>query len=624
MKRWFSIVFLVGIVAFSACNRLVETRRATSLPTDVSPELSAIDSLMWQRPDSALMCLLPYFDTCCRDGVHAVSTTHDCHYANLLLAELLYKNDNPQLNRAELLRAVDYYDSLYACTDVARNVSTNAFLDARAHYINGVGYYERDSVVEACQEYLKALVVMEERFEEEELVGNKARFMTFTYNRLGDLFSSLYMMEPAIDCYKHSYDYSVISPISSYSVSSALYRIGKQFDKKGEIDSANYYYSLALANMPDTTNLYYRDIVSTKTLLSYQLTHQAETAIRCLKQLAVLATDDDERLTRYVVIGGIYFEEQLYDSACHYLEPILGNKRNQFLQMKVANYMRIIYDSIGNSEKSEECMHYLALHNEMGAKNNALVSQLSDMYKAYQSRKNEKEAEKKRETAVKKTLGFGIPVAIVLALTIIVTLKLRSKKLLKKQREEADKKLGETEQQYKEKLRQKQQIHRMEQAAMSGRLKQRNEEMRELKDQVKRQDELDATPKQAESFIDEPICRLILERVKKGKFKSKVDYLEYKDFALSKQQLFDLRVAADQHFDLFSIRLKNAYPQLTNGDLDYCCLYLLGLTNADLAALMQRAYNTIVERDGKLKKIFGYDNPLPITLKRLAKNQLSI
>ena len=619
-------MFLVGIVAFSACNRLVETRRATSLPTDMSPELSAIDSLMWQRPDSALMCLLPYFDTCCRDGVHTVSTTHDCHYANLLLAELLYKNDNPQLNRAELLRAVDYYDSL-CCRDAARHVSTDPilmFLDARAHYINGVGYYERDSVVEACQEYLKALVVMEERFEEEELVGNKARFMTFTYNRLGDLFSSLYMMEPAIDCYKHSYDYSVISPISSYSVSSALYRIGKQFDKKGEIDSANYYYSLALANMPDTTNLYYRDIVSTKTLLSYQLTHQAETAIRCLKQLAVLATDDDERLTRYVVIGGIYFEEQLYDSACHYLEPILGNKRNQFLQMKVANYMRIIYDSIGNSEKSEECMHYLALHNEMGAKNNALVSQLSDMYKAYQSRKNEKEAEKKRETAVKKTLGFGIPVAIVLALTIIVTLKLRSKKLLKKQREEADKKLGETEQQYKEKLRQKQQIHRMEQAAMSGRLKQRNEEMRELKDQVKRQDELDATPKQAESFIDEPICRLILERVKKGKFKSKVDYLEYKDFALSKQQLFDLRVAADQHFDLFSIRLKNAYPQLTNGDLDYCCLYLLGLTNADLAALMQRAYNTIVERDGKLKKIFGYDNPLPITLKRLAKNQLSI
>ena len=76
----------------------VETRRATSLPTDVLPELSAIDSLMWQRPDSALTCLLPYFDTCCRDVSRNVSentndvlagdvsgnvfTTHDCHYAS--------------------------------------------------------------------------------------------------------------------------------------------------------------------------------------------------------------------------------------------------------------------------------------------------------------------------------------------------------------------------------------------------------------------------------------------------------------------------------------------------------------------------------------------------------------
>jgi hypothetical protein len=102
-----------------------------------------------------------------------------------------------------------------------------------------------------------------------------------------------------------------------------------------------------------------------------------------------------------------------------------------------------------------------------------------------------------------------------------------------------------------------------------------------------------------------------------------VDYLDYKDSALSKQQLFELRVAADQHFDLFTIRLKNSYPQLTNGDLDYCCLYLLGLTNADLAALMQRAYNTVVERDGKLKKVFGNDNPLPVTLMGIAKNSLS-
>ena len=693
MRTRHFIIGLSVLLVMAACARPdtdpVETRRATSLPPIIaSPELSAIDSLMWRQPDSALACLIPYFDTCrdvacnvypenhngnSEDVARYVSTNvaFNRHYANLLLAELLYKNDYAQTNRPALRQAVSYFDSLtltlndspspkrlIAGTDplsLTRNDNL-AFLTARAHYINGVGYYENDSLVPACAEYLKALEVMEEHFDEKDLVGKKARFMTYTYNRLGELFEEHFIMEPAIDCYKHSCDYSVISPISSYSVSITLYHIGKHYDMKGEKDSADYYYSQALVNIPDSANINYRDIVSTKALLSYQLAHQAEAPLRRLKQMAVLAEDDDERLTRYLLIGGIYFEENLYDSALLYLEPVFENKEDKFLKIKVANYLRIIYDSLGNQEKSNECMRYLALHNETGAENSALVSQLSDMYKMYLTRKQEKEAGTKRELAVKKAIEIIVPFAIALALAIIVVAKWRSKKLLKRQQEEADRRLGETEQQHKVELRQRQdeaerlledkekrhqweleakdrqysetveaerQAHRMEQTAISGRLKQKNEEVRELRDQIKRQEELEATPKQAESFVDEPICQLILGRVKEGKFKSKVDYLDYKDSALSKQQLFELRVAADQHFDLFTIRLKNSYPQLTNGDLDYCCLYLLGLTNADLAALMQRAYNTVVERDGKLKKVFGNDNPLPVTLMGIAKNSLS-
>ncbi len=700
--RHIMLLFLLPFALLCACQRhdtdLVETRRATSLPTTIaSPELSAIDSLMWRQPDSALACLLPYFDTCRGDAsivsadisdddsmeAHAMRL-YNRHYANLLLAELLYKNDRAQTNRKELLQAVAYFDSLADTRGVslqpnrhrwdARRASaqnttaTIAFLDARAHYINGVGYYEKDSMVDACKEYLKALEVMENHFEEKELVGKKAKFMTYTYNRLGDMFSEQFMMEPAIVCYKNSYEYSLISPISAYSISNALYRIGLQFNMKGEKDSANYYYSQALANMPDSTNLFYRNVVSSQTLLSYQLTHQVEAPLKRLKQMAALAEDEDERLTRYMVIGNIYFEEYFYDSACIYLEPVLESKDNGLLQIQVANYLRIIYDNLGNSEKSDECKHYLALHNETGAENSALVSLLSDMFKTYLSQKQEKEAEAKRETAVKKVLKVVVPIAIVLALAIIVPAKLRSKKLLKKHQEEADRKLGETEQQHKEELRQRQteaeqmleakekrhqqemeekeaktrkeleemdkqytetieterRARRMEQAVMSGRLKRSNQKARELKGQIRQQDEKYATPEQAKSFEDEPICRLIIERVKNGQFKSKVSYLEYKDSALNRQQLFALRVAADQHFGQFTVRLKDAYPQLTNSDLDYCCLYLLGLTDADIAALMQRAYNTVVERDGKLKKVFGINKPLPLTMISLANEQLFI
>ena len=134
---------------------LVETRHGTSLQTTASPELSAIDSLMWRQPDSALAVLMDYLSDNGRDGVHTVSTTteYENHYGHLLLSELLYKNDYKQTNRRDLQKAVTYFDSLTLTLNdtlspkrliagkdplsLTRNGSI-AFLDARAHYINGV------------------------------------------------------------------------------------------------------------------------------------------------------------------------------------------------------------------------------------------------------------------------------------------------------------------------------------------------------------------------------------------------------------------------------------------------------------------------------------------------------
>jgi len=146
------IVFILSSL-LAACNRPVETQNFASLP-HIDPALQAIDSLMWQQPDSALACLLPWFDTC-GDAIHCVSTTYDRHYAHLLLAELLYKNDYAQTNRAELRQAVAYFDSMaFALNDTPNPCDPLFFLAARAHYINGVGHYEADSLVEACTEYL--------------------------------------------------------------------------------------------------------------------------------------------------------------------------------------------------------------------------------------------------------------------------------------------------------------------------------------------------------------------------------------------------------------------------------------------------------------------------------------
>ena len=109
-----------------------------------------------------------------------------------------------------------------------------------------------------------------------------------------------------------------------------------------------------------------------------------------------------------------------------------------------------------------------------------------------------------------------------------------------------------------------------------------------------------------------------MELVKEGQFKSQMDCSIYKDFALSKEQLVALHSAANRHFNHFTERLAQAYPDLTKNDLDYCCLYLLGLTDADIAALMQRAYNTVNERNSKLRRIVGCKSTISVTLQAIA------
>ena len=177
----------------------------------------------------------------------------------------------------------------------------------------------------------------------------------------------------------------------------------------------------------------------------------------------------------------------------------------------------------------------------------------------------------------------------------------------------------------KEQMAAERNAHQVQQAALSGRLKQSNRKVRDMKQIINQQDNHQTKDlmKETKTFEDEPICRDILERVKKGQFKSQMDCLVYKSYALDKIQLLALRKAADCHFNMFTVRLQKKYPRLTNIDIDYCCLYLLGLTDADISALMQRAYNTINERNSKLKKIIGSNNSITASLRSLAESQLS-
>ena len=627
------IILLLGLLLFTCCGKEAPKQSEARCSSESHTALAEIDSLMWRRADSAFALLQEFVVSPEAEALD----TFDGHYCQLLISELLYKNYQPQANRDKLLRAVDYFDSLCGCTDVARNVST-FFLNARAHYINGAGYYERDSVVEACKEDLKTLDVMEGHFEERELVGHKARFLANTYNRLGDLFSEQFMMESSISCYEKALVYCRIEPTSPNGVSNILYRIGKQYDKKNEIENARSYYSQALETATVTDNMVYRDIVASKALCDYKVEGEAKYALNELSTILTQAYTENERLNRYFTIGCVYFFDRNYDSALFYFESVFANKEDVGLQTQAAGYLRIVYDSIGDVERSDNYMRFLANQKKPDGENKALVSKLEDLYKNYSNKKLEKQAEAEREIAKKKVLNTVVPIGIAVALAIFCVLIWRNRRQLKFQQEEADKAFGEAEQEHEKELRLWQAeadktleetkkkheeeleterlAYQKEQEAMRQSLQQREAQISALEKALDQQREEAA--KQRAAFLDEEVCQRILELLH-GKHITSRDTSYQHGIGLKEEDFAQLKDAVERHYKGFDNMLLSQCAAMKQSDLTLCHLHLLGLNEGEIGALKDRTYSAIKKQNESLQEKLGVEESLSAYVLKVAE-----
>ena len=620
MNRCLNVIGIVLVLLlFSYCGRR-DAQRIEGQVSYAHETLAEIDSLMWQQPDSALACLLPCFDTC-RDAKFCVSTAtaYNRHYANLLLSELLYKNDCAQVNRTELLQAVAYFDSLLSVDgadtrgvslqarlrrDARRASAQNiAFLDARTHYINGVGYYENDSTVEACAEYLKTLEIMESHFEEKKLVGKKAQFMTYIYSRLGDMFEEQLLAEPAIACYKQALFYCRRKSTSIYGIPVLFYNMGIQYDIINQKDSAAFYYEKALANMPDFDNIHYRDIITSKSVLAYNLGFCLDSVIKDLKYVISLASNDYERTHRFLTLGNILFESKLYDSSRLYLETVFEQQEDIPSKIVAAENLCNIYQIEDDSVKVLQYTSFLADFTMAEIEKKKDVSKINEMFKNYLTQKQEKRAEEERKKSIGKTIGFIVLIAILVALVIFVLVKFRGKKQLR-----------DMEKHHQREMESERQAHKMQQAALAGRLKRSNAA---LKERGKITHTTTPSHNNAiEKYEDEPICQHILALCndKKNPIKSTVPIAAYANIALNDAQKAQLKNAAIHHYGSMFEKLKQQYPELKEKDFQYCYLSLLGLDNVQIAVLQQKSISTIWDRENRLKKIFGSEDKISVIL----------
>jgi tetratricopeptide (TPR) repeat protein len=644
------VSFLVGLAMLVACSKPVKVEVSGSALRQAqgpqTQELSQIDTLMWHQPDSALAVMMEFAGSPEADSLNEF----EGHYCQVLIAELLFKNDYVQSNRKDLLKAVAYFDSLtFTLNDIPHasrrhcgldpqspNQNDNiVFLSARAHYMNGVGFYERDSVVAACGEYLKALEMVETHFPNVETVctpslpiAHLPRFMALTYGRLGDLFSKQYMQEPAIICYKKALIFNSIEPISPNGTAKTWSLLTKQYYKINQLDSAKYCLDESLRLLYDTNNMIYRDLISLSAVVYFDENRGGEEPVNDLKRMAVQSPTEDEKLTRYNTIANIYYLTNQYDSALVYFTQVFENKGDAAMKRSAARFLRDIYQSRGDTLMATQYAVYQVENAVSQAESNAQVSQLNELFQQHLQWEQERAEAERQQAARLRRNKMNVVVSVLVAVAALLAWLLIRRKM-KQQRDTASQQMEAVQEAHRlenQRMEAEREAHRLEKASMSGRLKRSNQELRELKDQM-RQQAGNGAPKQeaqAVSFNEEPICRLIMERVNEGQFKAQMDCKLYQDYALGKEQVMALREAADRHFGQFTSRLAKAYPTLTKGDLDYCCLYLLGLSDADVAALMQRAYATVSERSRKIKTIFGTEEPLSVALMSFASGSASV
>ena len=548
--------------------------------------LEGIDSLMWQQPDSAFALLQTFAASSGADSLDGF----DGHYFQLLASELLYKSYCEQSNRAELLKAVVYFDSIAGShgADASRvsvwpfqrrdatqaSAKTTAFLAARAHYINGVGFYERDSVVEACKEYLKALETMEEYFAEKALTGKKAKFMALTYTHLTGLFSDQYLHEQAIYFAKLSLQHYNKYQALPWHMAWVLDEIGMHYDMMSVHDSANVYYKKSIEALLDTNNLLFRDLTAHQILLSYQTDKDANVALHQLYRLLALSNSDKEYHSRCLSIGDIFFHESQLDSAFRYLSVVYYNSESCDTRKQAAEWLVRICKAQGKDSEAHEFAEFLVPFANLNENNSHLKSQLAELCNEYEQSKQENTWQLHQRNEAVKPNAFvigGVVLAFFfcsISFLIVYT---------KRRNVESDKK-----------------------------------------------SKIDAAtnPSQvqpfgfATSYADEPICRHLLEvcNDKRKPIKSTVPYSAYSGISLDNAQMAQLKNAAHHHYGILFEKLEKEHPELKDKDYQYCYLCLLGLDNVQIAALLQKSNSTIWDREKRLQKILGCNDKIAIAL----------
>ncbi len=403
-------------------------------------------------------------------------------------ADSLFKNYLPQYNFDEVKAAMEFFDSYQPSAisgqrwrffdsyqrsaisgrrwrffgkeadDENRLIAESRQLTAaKAHYYHAVGLTEKDDIVGACEHYLIALEIMEDddiikslrdtktqrrkvlkkqRNDEKALCDSatlrlcdsdedyeKIRFVALIYTRLGRLFYDENYCDIAITMYHKALDYVEILE-NNESIAQISKFIGNSYHLSNIPDSALYYYDLSLKASPNIINKL--DIDKCIARIMYDK-GEKDSAYFLIENNLNLIENYDARSSYYGILGEMYYEDCIYDSAIIYLKLSM-NSSNVNTLLTSSNYLSNIYEILN----AKDCKNYYdsisIFYFTQNSNRNVDVSKIYSKYIEEKSRLDSINEEKSH-------IVNSLIVSFIIILLILMAIYKYRKELLKKKNE---------------------------------------------------------------------------------------------------------------------------------------------------------------------------------------------
>ncbi|MBQ8958987.1 MAG: hypothetical protein IJ057_10925 [Bacteroidales bacterium] len=557
------------------------------------------------HPDSALVLFNEIADSMDELALDQQSRFQYYEY-QLLKAELNRRNFHPMGNDSLVFQACAFYDSAFSQIPSLMRNEALVFQYAHACYLKAViEEMSEDLHAQSFSDYLRALWLMDGLNKTRRIFASRSdnkEYQYYTgliYDRLAWFLYNHDSWSMAIECLNQSNAFLSMSD-NQAGIALNLHLMGDVMLAQENRDSAAYYYerSDSIYALLQTETPYRRFTGMLHHALEMSNVGDKEEA----KELLLNSINDTERpwMARKAHFGlaYIYYDLQEYDSALYHYElchPLLPRQT-------IKSYSRIVQiaNQLGDYEKAAYYGGLLAEYYTNQVRQGELRTQIIAMYDEFK--------EKTKDERDRDVFLFVVAIIVLLAAIIVLdSIFIQHHKRRRRRDREAHEKIKATLED---------EIESIKQASRN-----RDAKIKDLETQLNKvvsHPDFQKLPfdQKMETLGEMPICKRV-RTVMDANVKA---FSSYPELVLSENQFTMLVNAVDTVFPKFSVRIIEMYPRLKRSDVMYCCLYILGITEVQAAALTGKTYQAVWSRSLKLHEIFGSKSNLQLVLHGFLKD----